>query len=152
MHWLFNGKPFEEILIGKNKGFVYKITNKMNGKAYIGRKYFTAMKSYQKDKKKYRTRVESNWKIYTGSNEQLNEDIKNNGIENFLFEILALGLTEGVVNFLEVEYQFKYEVLRSDNWYNSNINGKWYSDLISTYSEKTLLCESVVNMDQIDNH
>lgn len=141
-HWIFEGKPFDVSLIGKNVGFVYIITNNISGKAYIGRKYFKMKKVFQKNLKKFKQSVDSNWPIYTGSSDKLNEDIKTLGKENFTFEIIALGLTTGVVNFLEVHFQFKYGVLFSDKFYNENILGKYYTDLVSTYPSKTLLSES----------
>ena len=143
MNWQFNGKDFDYEENKKYFGFVYLITNTVNNKKYLGRKYFKVKKTFQKDKKKFKMSVENDWRDYYGSSTKLKEDIEKHGKEAFKREILALGLTAGVVNFLEVEYQFKLEVLRSDEWYNDNINGKWYSDLISTYAEKSLLNEQI---------
>ena len=75
--WAYKGEEFTENMIDDNVGFVYIITNETNNKQYIGKKLFTKSKTYQKNKKKKKMRVASDWITYTGSNEQLNEDIKN---------------------------------------------------------------------------
>ncbi len=141
MTWMFNGEPFDYEKYKEYFGFVYCITNIENNKKYIGRKYFKVKKTFQKDKKKYKMSVENDWKDYYGSSEKLKEDIEKFGKEKFRRDILILGKTAGVVNFYEIEYQFKWDVLKSDQFYNDNINGKWYSELISTYSQKSLLNE-----------
>ena len=38
--WFYNGKEFDSDDIGNNYGFVYRITNTINGHDYIGRKFF----------------------------------------------------------------------------------------------------------------
>ena len=38
--WIYKGRAFLSEDIGNNYGFVYKITNILNGREYIGRKYF----------------------------------------------------------------------------------------------------------------
>ena len=75
--WLYNDIEFTEDMISDNVGFVYIISNLTNNKLYVGRKLFTKSKTYQKNNKKKKTRVSSDWLTYTGSNEQLNIDIKN---------------------------------------------------------------------------
>lgn len=49
-------------------GFVYVITNTVNGMKYIGKKLF----KHRRNKKL----VESDWRTYYGSNEKLLEDVK----------------------------------------------------------------------------
>ena len=38
--WIYEGRPFTSDDIGDYYGFVYRITNTINEKSYIGRKYF----------------------------------------------------------------------------------------------------------------
>ena len=38
--WRYNKKVFESTDINEYYGFVYRIINKINGREYIGRKYF----------------------------------------------------------------------------------------------------------------
>ena len=78
--WLYNNKSFTEIP-EKAIGFVYLITNTQNNKKYIGKKIFHFSKTIQKNLKKKKVKVESDWKTYTGSNDDLNTDIKTNNPE-----------------------------------------------------------------------
>lgn len=122
--WLFNNKPFNTEDIGKFVGFVYVILSRSNGRAYIGRKYFF---SHRKKKgATRRSKTESNWKVYYGSNQVLLDEIKENGKENYKRIILSLHTTKGDVNYEEVKQQFLQNVLEDDKYYNDNINGKWY--------------------------
>ena len=79
-HWLYNKKLFTEVPEGIF-GFVYLITNLKTSKKYIGRKYFYSVRRIKVKGKKNRKviRKESNWKIYMGSNKDLNSDIENVG-------------------------------------------------------------------------
>ena len=81
MEWKYNEKDFIEV--PKNmEGFVYLITNLTNEKKYVGKKHFWTR---QKDKKTgRRKKKESDWRNYYGSCEELKEDIKLLGKENFL--------------------------------------------------------------------
>lgn len=70
--WTYRGLPFDSSLIGKNVGFVYIITNLQTGKRYIGKKVFL----FTKRVKGKRTKVESDWREYYGSNEGLLGDVE----------------------------------------------------------------------------
>ena len=48
MTWLYEGEPFSEP--GEHYGFVYIITNKLDGKKYIGKKFFWSLKRKQVNK------------------------------------------------------------------------------------------------------
>lgn len=118
--WLFNGVPYDSP--DKFAGFVYLITNKLDGRRYIGRKYFWSIRK-QKGKKR-RQRSESDWREYYGSSQELLADIEKLGEENFERRILSLHTTRGDVNYEEVRQQFLLGVLESDEWYNEAI-GKY---------------------------
>jgi len=131
----------ETVLAQGAIGFIYKITNTVNGKIYIGRKSFTASKktaigkralAKMVDKRRSKTKTvvkSSNWQLYTGSNKQLNEDIKNG--DNIDREILHLCFTKKQMTYWELFYQMQYDVLRSDS-YNDNILGKFFrADLLT---------------------
>lgn len=114
--WYHNNEEFVDA--GAWYGFIYEITNKLTGKKYIGRKYFTEAKTRQVKLKKKRTRVESNWREYWGSSKSLTEDIAKYGVENFSRKILMLCTTRGNTNYWEAKFLFDNNVLLSDNYYN----------------------------------
>lgn len=114
--WFHNNEPFVDA--GDWYGFIYEITNNLTGKKYIGRKYFTQAKTRQVKGKKKRTRVESDWRDYWGSNKELLSDIDKYGVENFSRNILKLCETRGNTNYWEAKFQFDNNVLIGDNYYN----------------------------------
>jgi hypothetical protein len=121
--WIYNEVEFTEDMIGDNVGFVYIITNTTNGKSYIGKKLFTKSKTYQKNKKKKKTRVSSDWKTYTGSNEELNEDIKNGHV--IKKKILHLCKSKGFCSYYETkEILDRNCLILGDFWYNSWVSCK----------------------------
>ena len=116
--WIYKGQPFVDP--GEYYGFVYLITNKLNSKKYIGKKFFWTTKRRQINKVKKRFKVESDWKDYWSSSDELKEDVAKFGKENFTREILHLCKTKGVTNYLEVKEQIFKEVLENkDGWYNT---------------------------------
>ena len=123
--WLHEEKELHENVVNDYYGFVYLIRNKISGKSYIGRKYFTKASSRQVKGKRRRCRKESDWKDYWGSSKRLLEDIEKIGKENFERSILRLCKTRGECNYWEAKYQFEYDVLTSDNYYNDNIMMKF---------------------------
>lgn len=127
--WLHEGKEFTDP--EKYYGFVYKITNLLNNRTYIGRKFFTKASTKQKNKKVKKIRVESDWQTYYGSSEELLKDVKEFGTENFKREILRLCKTLGETKYWETKIQFENGVLEKRfangmfEFYNSNIMMKF---------------------------
>jgi len=117
--WLYNGSLLEDS--GNYVGFVYIITNLKSNKRYIGKKLFHFTKSKQIKGKKKRYKVDSDWKTYYGSNDELNRDVKTLGPENFKREILRLCISKGEMTYFEAKLQFQHSVLESQDWYNSHI-------------------------------
>ena len=108
--WTFEGSPFLSENIDDNFGFVYRITNLLNGRQYIGRKYFWSFR--KPPGKKRKVKQESDWKRYYGSCPELKEDFKTvNNPVFFRREILSLHSTKGKVNFEETRQLFLNEVL-----------------------------------------
>lgn len=116
--WQYEGKPLLEIpetVIG----FIYCITNKLNGKKYIGKKNFFGTKTRSVKKQQYRERVQSDFITYYGSNDDLKKDVGLHGPENFHREIIALCEAKAQMGYLEAKYQFFYDVIaHPDRFYN----------------------------------
>ncbi len=128
--WMFNGEPFESEHIQNFHGFVYKITNVIDGTAYIGKKFFWSMLKQKGSSR--RKRVESNWKKYWSSSDVLKDLIREFGTDIFKREIISLHFTPGQVNYTEVKVQFQLDVLeslKSDGsraYYNENIASRYF--------------------------
>lgn len=116
-------------------GFVYKITNKSNGKFYIGKKSLynkQTKKITQKVIKETKTRKrkevhikESNWKTYCGSSVELLKDIATYSDTIFHREIIELCTSTKYLSYSEIKWQIKFDVL-NQNTYNGNIMGRYY--------------------------
>lgn len=117
--WFYDGLEFTDEMIGDNVGFVYMIINHSNNKKYIGKKLFTKSKSYQKNKKKRKTRVSSDWLNYYGSNKELIHDVKSLDKHQISREILRLCKSKGELSYYETKYIFDSDSLLRDDYYNS---------------------------------
>lgn len=115
--WLFNNEPFDDI--ADYVGFVYIITNLTNGRKYIGKKNFYFSKTRTVKGKKKRSKIESDWRDYYGSNKELLEDINKLGKDLFKREIVRLCKSKGEFGYYEAKLQFENNVLESDDWYNT---------------------------------
>ena len=132
MHWTYKNQTEFEVPIGAF-GFVYRITDLETDKKYIGRKYLSKTVSKPMKKKdgtkstrRKKTRLESDWKSYTGSCKPLNEEISKRGKEKFKFEILAFGFSKGQVNFLEEMIQMNCKVMIDDSYYNDSVGARGF--------------------------
>ena len=122
--WTYNGTAFESEDINEYYGFIYRITNTVNGHDYVGRKYFKTIKKrppLKGKKNKRRETVETDWKEYWGSSPRLQADIDKLGKDKFIREIIHLCESRGETNYLEAYYQFKEDVLLRENNYNGII-------------------------------
>lgn len=121
-HWVIN----EDISLPENFfGFIYCIKNKKTGKKYIGKKQCVKKIKRPPKKGKVNKRIdvkESDWKSYTSSSNELNEDIKKYGKENFKFTILRICSSKWELAYQEAKIQFELGVLLSDTYYNGIIN------------------------------
>ena len=119
MSWIYNEELLLEIPEGYY-GFVYNITNIQSNRQYIGKKLFFAQKQRQVKGKKKKFKVESDWKEYFGSSEELKKDVELLGNEAFSRKILHLCKTKGECSYYEAKYQFQENVLLfPELYYNS---------------------------------
>lgn len=112
------------------QGFVYEITELDTDKKYIGKKNFWKPKILpitKKRKRRVRTRVESDWKQYYGSSNEVCKLVEEYGTEKFRREILRLCKTKGEMSYHEAKLQFEKDVLLSDEYYNNFIGCKIHS-------------------------
>jgi hypothetical protein len=129
MSWFYNNS-LVETLPDDCIGFVYIITNNTTGRKYIGKKlakfsktkYKTVtLKNGTKKKKKIREKIDSDWRDYYGSNDQLNKDVEQLGKENFTREILFYCKSKAECSYIEAREQFSRKVLESTDYYNGHI-------------------------------
>jgi hypothetical protein len=121
-HW----KLKESVSITENSfGFIYIITNNVTNKKYIGKKQCLRKIKRKPLKGKKRKRIEiqdSDWKTYTSSSNELNDDIEKYGKENFTFEIIRECNSKWALAYYEIKEQLDNNVLLKDDYYNGIIN------------------------------
>tara|TARA_R100001460_G_scaffold24771_1_gene49683 strand:+ start:1174 stop:1572 length:399 start_codon:yes stop_codon:yes gene_type:complete len=106
-------------------GFIYKITNLTNDKKYIGKKQCQSIRKrppLKGKKNKRHEKIETDWKTYTSSSNELNKDLEALGMDSFKFEILRWCDSKWELSYYEARLQFKEEVLLRDDYYNGIIN------------------------------
>jgi hypothetical protein len=106
-------------------GFVYLITNTVYAKMYVGKKQ---MKSVMKrpplkgKTKKRHSVIDTDWRTYTSSCNELNADIEKMGKDKFTFEILRFCESKSELAYYEAKEQFDRNVLLTNDYYNGIIN------------------------------
>ena len=124
--WYYENKLYDEAP-NEYMGFVYLITDTVANKKYVGKKLFWNKRKLKPLKGKTRRRiqvVESDWKNYYGSNEELQQLVETSDAERFEREILHLCEKKGIMSYLEAREQFDRNVLVSDEYYNNFIGCK----------------------------
>ena len=128
--WLLKGECLDVQPAGY-QGFVYKITNTIDGRIYIGKKVFTFSKkkkiskktrvATKTRKKSERVQVDGKWLDYWGSSKELMADIALLGKDKFTREILHLCTTKQQLSYYEV-----VEILNNRTMFVPSYNG-WVS-------------------------
>ena len=147
MTWFYQNTIVEE-LPDDCVGFVYLITNNISGRKYIGKKLakfakttykVVKLKNGTKKKKKIRGKIDSDWREYYGSSDQLTADVTKLGPENFTREILYYCQSKAECSYIEAREQFRRRVLESDDYYNGHIQVRVHGSHIK---KSQLLLES----------
>jgi hypothetical protein len=102
-------------------GFVYCITNMTNGKRYIGKKNFYFIKHRKVKGKQKKVKIESDWKDYWSSSEELLKEIEKTGKEHFTRNIIYICYNKMQLNYLELREQIDRRVIENDDYYNNLI-------------------------------
>lgn len=146
--WLFEGSeynPPSELNPKEIYGFVYLIENKINGRKYIGKKFLFRKKVLpitKTRKRRKHTLIESDWRDYFGSSEELLNDVKKYGSKNFTRIILHFCKNKAECAYLELYEQVTRNVLLSEEYYNSWISARvrksHLKDLSSIYNQGEL--------------
>jgi hypothetical protein len=126
MTWFHNNEPIDEI-DPSFVGFTYCITNLLDSRKYYGKKKSTFKKTSVKTvkvkstglkkKKKTRTLIDSDWRDYYGSSEELKADVEKLGKENFKREILRFCSSLSECSYYELKVQMENDVLLYPNLY-----------------------------------
>ena len=108
-------------------GFIYIITDNTVSppKSYIGKKQCVSRVKRKPLKGKKRNRIdckESDWKSYTSSSNEINENIKNYGKDKFIFKILRTCDSKWALAYYEIKEQIENEVLFKEEFHNGIIN------------------------------
>lgn len=128
--WIYNNKEVMA-LPDDVVGFVYLITHTTTNKRYIGKKLakfsktrykMHTQKNGKKVRKKIRSYVDSDWRTYWGSCDQLTTDIGIFGESKFTREIIRMCYSKAECSYWEAKEQFLNGVLETDEWYNGQIS------------------------------
>jgi len=131
--WYYNNEEYKDTP-EEYQGFVYEITELRTGKKYIGKKNFWRPKTLPKNSRRSRrvkTRVESDWREYYGSNVELQRLVEEHGSDGYKRVILHLCKTKGEMSYMEAKMQFMFDVLLSDEYYNEFIGCKIHARHVS---------------------
>jgi hypothetical protein len=141
-HWILN----ENVEINEETfGFIYEIANNVTGKKYIGKKQCFSRIKRKPLKGKKRNRIdskESDWKSYTSSSNDLNEEIKKYGKDKFTFKILRTCDSKWALAYFEIKEQIEKDVLFRDDYHNGIINcriGKAPKQELEKYKSKQII-------------
>lgn len=128
MTWLYEGKLFSSEDIDGHAGFVYEITDTLNGKKYIGKKKLSAtrtLKPLKGQKRKRKVVSESDWMDYYGSSEEVKALVEEFGADRFSRKILRLCKTTAEMSYYEMKEQVENDVLlKPDEYYNAFVGGR----------------------------
>ena len=146
MTWLFEGQVIDT-LPDDCIGFVYLITNTVSGRMYVGKKLakfskttykVVKQKNGIKKRKKIKSKIDSDWQTYYGSNDELKKDVETLGSDKFIREILHYCNSKAQTSYLEAKEQFDRKVLETTDYYNGQISVRVHgSHIINKFKSAT---------------
>jgi hypothetical protein len=126
--WYYEGNVFSSEQIDNHIGFVYEVTDTVNGKKYIGKKKLSStrtLKPLKGQKRKRKVVSESDWMDYYGSSEEVKSLVQEHGTERFSRRIIRLCKTTAEMSYYEMKEQVVNDVLlKPDEYYNAFVGGK----------------------------
>ena len=149
--WHYNGKEisseeYDEYVGQGVIGFVYIITDLSNGMKYIGKKQWITVRRLpplKGQKRKRKKIVESDWKKYYGSSEEVKMLLEEKGADNFKREIIHLCKMKGESSYLEAKEQFLRDVLlKPDEYYNKFIGVRIHAKHVAILMNKVVDIDS----------
>ena len=144
MSWTYKTQEIRDITQFPDNtfGFVYIVTHKPSGKAYIGKKVLFHNKKQKIGKRElarlqgvvgrrpaYKLVVkESDWLNYYGSQSEIKQILSEGKKDEFERTILKMCPDKKSLTYFEVKYQMIYQVLeKPEEFFNDNILGKFYT-------------------------
>jgi hypothetical protein len=122
--WTYNDQIVEDNIPEDAIGFVYEITNLATNRRYIGKKTLFFSKTRKVKGKKKRTKVDSDWRDYYGSNVELNEERAKLGNDKFKRQILRFCYSKGEMSYYEIKFICGTDALIKESYYNQWISCK----------------------------
>lgn len=125
MTWFYNGTPFSAEMVEDDMvGFVYCITNLLTMKKYIGKKNLfreIVRPPLKGQKRKRRSKVQSDWQTYASSSEAVKEQVEAEGLDSFRRDILEICYSKGMLSYRELWHQMDRNVLFDESYLNGII-------------------------------
>lgn len=130
--WIYKNQEITSLeqIPEKSLGFVYAIIYTKTSQVYIGRKLLYSTKTIQKNKKKKRIKVESDWLTYHSSSPTIKSIIDLEGYEGFKREILLFVQSKGELLYAEEDILYNTNALFNATYLNDNIRSKVYRNWV----------------------
>lgn len=124
--WYFKDDIFLSSMLNSTiQGFIYAVEEISTGKIYIGQKHVWTKKLKIVNKKRKKITIESDWKHYYGSSAYIMDKVEREGTSDFKRYILALCVSSGQMNYIEMKIQMDLRVLEfPEKYINGYIGGR----------------------------
>ena len=114
-------------------GLIYKITNLINNKVYIGQSTSSAPQRWLYHYKHYQ---------YGEAKYPLYQDMRKYGIENFTFQVIETDINEIDLDNKEIYYIQQYNANNAEYGYNSTMGGKHsFSSFLTEDEVRNIICD-----------